>query len=118
VLSWYKECVTTPQRQGIRAQVALDAVIETSGAYYYAETSTLGEGGLALKTKKVFPVGTTIRIVLGKPPQLPKIDLDATVRWLREGTDVGVQFTSLSPQNKAVIAAYIQSLQQKFQPEN
>ncbi len=110
--------MTTAQRQGTRAQIALDAVIEASGAYYYAETCTLGEGGLALRTKKAFPVGTALRIVLGKPPQLPKIDLDATVRWLREGTDIGVQFISLSPQNKALISAFIRSLEQGPHPRN
>ncbi len=110
--------MTTAQRQGARAQIALDAVIEAAGSYYYAETCTLGEGGLSLRTKKPFAVGTALRIVLGKPPKLPKMDLDAIVKWLRAGTDVGVQFISLSPQNKAVIAAFIQSLQKDSQSTN
>jgi Tfp pilus assembly protein PilZ len=102
--------VTTGQRQGTRAQVSLDAVIEAAGALYYAETGSLGEAGLSLRTKKAFPVGTTLHIVLGKPPNLPKMDLDGTVKWLREGIDVGVQFTTLSDPDKAVLSAFIQSL--------
>jgi Tfp pilus assembly protein PilZ len=110
--------VTSVQRQGTRAQIALDAVIEAAGAFYYAETGTFGEGGLSLRTKKAFAVGTPLHIVLGKPPQLPKLTLDATVKWLRQGTEVGVQFVSLKEQDKAVIAAYLNSLQQESGPEN
>jgi Tfp pilus assembly protein PilZ len=88
----------------------LDAVIEAAGALYYAETGTLGEGGLSLRTRKPFAVGTPLHIVLGKPPKLPKLDLDGIVCWLRAGTDVGVQFTTLTAQDKAVISALIKSL--------
>lgn len=102
--------MTSGQRQGTRAQISLDAVIEAAGACYYAETGSLGEAGLSLRTKKAFPVGTTLHIVLGKPPILPRMDLDGTVRWLREGIDVGIQFTSLSASDKAVLSAFIRSL--------
>jgi Tfp pilus assembly protein PilZ len=96
----------------------LDAVIEAAGALYYAETGTLGEGGLSLRTKKSFGVGTPLHIVLGKPPKLPKLDLDGIVKWLREGIDVGVQFTSLTAQDKAVISAFIKSLSSQSNPQN
>ncbi len=109
--------MTTGQRQGTRAQISLDAVIEAAGALYYAETGTLGEGGLSLRTRKLFAVGTALHIVLGKPPKLPKLDLDGIVRWLRAGTDVGVQFTTLTTQDKAVISAFIKSLPES-NPQN
>ena len=102
--------MTTGQRQGTRAQVTLDAVIEAAGAFYYAETGSLGEAGLSLRTRKSFPVGTTLHIVLGKPPDLPRMDLNGTVRWLREGMDVGIQFTSLSASDQAALSAFIRSL--------
>lgn len=88
----------------------MDAVIEAAGACYYAETGSLGEAGLSLRTRKSFPVGTTLHIVLGKPPNLPRMDLQGTVRWLREGVDVGIQFTSLTDSDKAVLSAFIRSL--------
>lgn len=96
----------------------MDAVIEATGSFYYAEACTLGEGGLALRTKKPFAVGTALHIVLGKPPKLPKMDLQGIVRWLRAGVDVGVQFTSLSAQDKAVLSSFISSLQQESAPQN
>ena len=110
--------MTTGQRQGTRAQISLDAVIEAAGGLYYAETGTLGEGGLSLRTKKQFAVGTPLHIVLGKPPKLPRIYLEGIVMWLREGVDVGVQFKTLTAQDKAAISEFINSLLLESNPKN
>lgn len=98
------------QRRFPRAKVAVDAVIQTGDAYFYAETVDLGEMGLSLRTKKPFPVGTEMRLVLGRPPDLPKLDLDGVVRWLRNGDSVGVEFKSLSSENSSALTTFLNSL--------
>jgi hypothetical protein len=99
-----------PQRRFHRAKVAVDAVIQAGDAFFYAETVDLGEMGLALRTKKPFPVGTEMRVVLGHPPDLPKLDLAAVVRWLRVGNGVGIEFTGLSSQDSATLSNFLRSL--------
>lgn len=100
------------QRRGRRARVAVDAVIQTSDAYFYAETLDIGEGGVSLHTKKPFPVGTAMHLVLGRPPDLPKLDLEGVVRWLREGESVGIEFISLSPEISSILSAFVTSAAQ------
>ena len=98
------------QRRFNRAKVAVDAVIQAGDAFFYAETVDLGEMGLSLRTKKPFPVGTEMRLVLGRPPDLPKLDLAGVVRWLRNGEGVGVEFTGLSSQDSSTLSTFLKSL--------
>ena len=110
--------MASERRQSIRTQIPLDAVVQTADAYFYAETRDLSEAGLALRTQKPFPVGTHLHLVLGQPPRLPRIDLDGVVKWLRNGDSVGVEFTPLSPRDRAVISAFLGSLPEESYPIN
>ena len=91
-------------------KVPLDALVQVDGALYYAETRDVSEGGLSLRTKKPFPVGTQVQLVLGRPPDLPKINLEAVVRWLKSGEGVGVEFTEIALEHRAAITAFLNSL--------
>ena len=88
----------------------MDAVIQAGDAFFYAETVDLGEMGLSLRTKKSFPVGTEMRLVFGRPPDLPKLDLAGVVRWLRDGEGVGVEFTGISSQDSSALSTFLKSL--------
>jgi hypothetical protein len=106
------------ERRFHRARVAVDAVIQAGDAFFYAETVDLGEMGLSLRTKKSFPVGTEMRLVFGRPPDLPKLDLAGVVRWLRDGDGVGVEFTGLSSEESSTLSTFLSSLRDPSMPMN
>ncbi len=91
-------------------RIPLDAIVRAQDAYFYAETSDVSETGLSLHTKKPFPVGTQLTLVLGHPPRLPKINVDGVVKWLNDGKGVGIEFTGLADEDRTAIAAFLNSL--------
>lgn len=96
-------------RRNNRIKIPLDALVQTPGALHYAETRDLSEGGLSLSTRKPFPVGAQLRLVLGQPPCLPKINAEGVVRWLKKGEGVGVEFTELATEHRLAITAFLKS---------
>ena len=91
-------------------QIPLDAIVRAQDAYFYAETRDVSQTGLSLHTRKPFPVGTKLSLVLGQPPRLPKINVDGVVRWLNDGKGVGIEFEGLTDEDHAAITAFLETL--------
>jgi hypothetical protein len=85
-------------------------VLEAEKAHYVAESFNVSETGLFLHTKGDFPVGTALRMVIGQPPGLPRVDAEGVVKRVDPGKGVGVEFTKISPEGKKVLTDYLNSL--------
>jgi hypothetical protein len=84
------------RKGGPRLTASLTVVLSTGEAPYVMEIENVSDTGLCLRSKEVFPVGTQIHMVFGRPPELPRIDADGIVRWCDAEKGVGVEFTSIS----------------------
>jgi hypothetical protein len=107
---WYKRLSDMDeQRRARRVPVTFDVVLEAKKAHYVAETRNMSETGLFLYTKRAFPVGTVLRMAIGQPPDLPRVDAEGVVKRLERGEGVGVEFTKISPEGQKVLADYLNS---------
>jgi len=100
------------QRRARRIPVTFNVVLESDKAYYVAETSNVSDTGLFLHTKGDFPVGTTLRMVIGQPPNLARVDVVGVVKRVEDGKGVGVEFTSANPDDLKTLTEYLNSLSQ------
>jgi hypothetical protein len=98
------------QRRARRVPVTFNIVLEAEKAHYVAETFNVSETGLFLQTKGDFPVGTALRLVIGQPPALPRVDAEGVVKRVDPGKGVGVEFTKISPEGRKVLTDYLNSL--------
>ena len=98
------------ERKGPRLTASLTVVLSTGDAPYVMEIENVSDTGLCLQTKEVFPVGTHIHMVFGKPPELPRIDADGIVRWCDVEKGVGVEFTSISLDDHMALLRFMNSL--------
>jgi hypothetical protein len=96
-------------RQSPRLALSLGVVLSSGEAHYFIETENLSEKGLCLRAKKVFPVGTQHRMTFGQPPRLPQISAVGTVRWSNTEKGVGVEFLSISANDKQVLRQFLNS---------
>jgi hypothetical protein len=78
-------------------------------AHYVVETENVSEGGLCLRSKEAFPVGTRHHLLFGRPPELPRISAEGIVRWSEVGKGVGVEFISISPDDHQALARFVNS---------
>ncbi len=108
---WYKRSsAMNEQRRARRVPISFDIVLESKKAHYVAETRNLSETGLFLRTKRAFPLGTVLRMAIGQPPELPRVDAEGVVKRLERGAGVGVEFTRISPEGQKVLTDYLNSL--------
>jgi hypothetical protein len=92
-----------------RINTSLTVVLSQGEAPYVVETKNVSEGGLCLRSKEVFPVGTQHHLVFGRPPELPRISAEGIVRWSEAEKGVGVEFTSITPHDRQAIARFVNS---------
>ena len=78
-------------------------------AHYVVDTENLSSTGLCLCPRKLFPVGTKLHLVFGHPPELRAISTEGIVRWFEDGKGVGVEFTSLSENDRTALAKFVDS---------
>jgi c-di-GMP-binding flagellar brake protein YcgR len=95
------------RRRAPRFNAALTVVFSTGQAYYVAATENVSETGVCLRSKKVFPVGTQHHLVFGRPPELPRLSAEGIVRWSENGKGAGVEFTSISPDDRQAILRFV-----------
>jgi hypothetical protein len=100
------------QRRARRVPVTFDVVLESQKAHYVAETFDVSETGLFLHTKGDFPVGTTLRMVIGQPPNLARVDVVGVVKRVEQGKGVGVEFADNTPEGLKALTEYLNSLPQ------
>ena len=82
------------QKPAQRFTASLTVALSEGAATYVVETENVSDTGLCLCPKKVFPVGTQLHLVFGRPPELPRLSTEGIVRWSEGGKGVGVEFTS------------------------
>ena len=92
-----------------RVSVALTVVLSKGDAHYVVETKNVSETGLCLRSKEAFPVGTHHHLVFGQPPELPRLSAEGIVRWSEAGKGVGVEFTSMSPDDRKALLRFVNS---------
>ncbi|MFB3924074.1 MAG: PilZ domain-containing protein [Terriglobia bacterium] len=92
-----------------RVEVSLNVVFRAKESHYFAKTGNLSESGLFVVTRKSIPVDTPLHIVFGMPPLLSRISADGVIRWTKEQEGVGVELTSLTPEQKQAIQTFINS---------
>ena len=92
-----------------RLSVSLTVVLSKGEAHYVVETKNVSETGLCLRSKEVFPVGTHHHLVFGQPPELPRLSAEGIVRWSEGGKGVGVEFTSMSPDDRQALLGFVNS---------
>jgi hypothetical protein len=97
------------RKRAPRIIASLPVVLSTGEAHYVVETENVSERGLFLRSKTVFPVGTQHHMVFGQPPELPRISAEGIVRWSEGGKGVGVEFTSISPDDQRALLRFVNS---------
>lgn len=102
---------TRPERRRAPRIVAIITVALSEGAaHYVVDTENVSETGLCLCPRKLFPVGTHLHLVFGQPPELPNISAQGVVRWFENGKGVGVEFTSITPEEQQAVRQFINKL--------
>ena len=87
----------------------LTVVLSQGATHYVVDTENVSETGLCLGPKKLFPVGTHLHLAFGQPPELPTMTARGIVRWYEGGKGVGVEFTSLSPDDHQALRRFVNS---------
>ncbi len=107
---------TIEERKGApRLSADLTVILSTGEAHYFVEVENVSDTGLRLRAKEVFPVGTQIHMVFGRPPELPRVTAEGIVRWSEAGKGVGVEFTSISPDDHQALLRFMKSQSQSEQ---
>jgi len=97
------------RRRAPRFIASLNVLLSEGEARYVVETENVSVAGLSLRSEKVFPVGTQLHLVLGRPPELPPLIAEGIVRWSEGGKRVGVEFTSISPDDRLALLRFLSS---------
>jgi c-di-GMP-binding flagellar brake protein YcgR len=97
------------ERNEVRIRTAVD---KYQGPGIAAHTFDLSTGGARIVTSKSYPVGTAIRIRLSLSGTDHSIDLDGTVRWLRQKDnetvyEIGVEFERMTSQAVLVLIRHL-----------
>jgi hypothetical protein len=101
--------MSTPgeQKRSPRLTASLTVVLSTGESHYVVEIENVSETGLRLRSKEVFPVGTQIHLVFGRPPELPRVSAEGIVRWSEDEKGVGVEFTSISSDDHQALLTFV-----------
>jgi uncharacterized protein (TIGR02266 family) len=78
----------------VRADAVLELSFATQADVVRAYTKNVGAGGLAIKTSRVLPVGSTLELRIRLPDALQTVLAQGQVAWARED-EMGVAFTQL-----------------------
>jgi hypothetical protein len=98
-----------------RLTVFLTVILSEGEAHYVVDTENVSATGLCLCPRKLFPVGTHLRMAFGQPPELPAMTAHGIVRWSSDGKGVGVEFTSLSADDKQALGKFVNSTSRRKQ---
>ena len=104
---------TSEKKPSQRVITALSVALAEGAANYLVETANVSNTGLCLRPKKVFPVGTQLRLVFGRPPELLAVCAEGIVRWSEGGKGVGVEFTAISMNDHQALRRFVNSQSQR-----
>jgi hypothetical protein len=91
------------------ASLTLTVVLSKGEAHYIMETENVSDRGLCFRSERVFPVGTELHLVFGRPPQLARLAAEGIVRWSEAGKGFGVEFTSMNPDDRLALLKFLNS---------
>ena len=103
------------QKSAQRLIASLSVALSEGTANYVVDTENVSDTGLCLRPKKVFPVGTQLHLVFGRPPELPRVSVRGIVRWSEGGKGVGVEFTSISSHDHQALLRFVNSQSRREQ---
>jgi len=89
--------------------LTLTVVVSSGKALCVVETENVSDTGLCFRSERVFPVGTKLHVVFGRPPDLPRLSVEGIVRWSESGKGFGVEFTSISPDDRLALLRFLNS---------
>jgi hypothetical protein len=92
-----------------RFPASLTVALSEGAGNYVMETKNVSDTGLCLCPKRVFPVGTQLHLVFGRPPELPRLSTEGVVRWCDGRKGVGVEFTSFKPGDHQILLRFVNS---------
>ena len=78
------------------------------GDQQVSRVATLGMGGVFLAASLVRPVGTSMKLILEVPGGL--VQADGVVRDVSPGEGMGVEFTKIGPQDRALLERLLERL--------
>jgi hypothetical protein len=99
------------RKRAPRINASLTVVVSKgeAQAHYVLESKNVSERGLCLRSREVFPVGTRHHLLFGRPPELPRISAEGIVRWSEAEKGVGLEFTSISPDDHQALVRFVSS---------
>jgi len=104
---------TSEERPRAPRLIAILTVALSEGtAHYVVDTENVSDAGLCLCPRKLFPAGTQLHLVFGQPPELTEVSAHGIVRWSRDGKGVGVEFTSISADDRQALLRFVSSQRQ------
>jgi PilZ domain len=86
----------------------MDVTWYGGGDQQVSRVRTLGVGGLFLSGSRIKPVGTTLKLVFEVPGGM--VFADALVRNIVPGEGMGVEFTKINPQDRALLERLLKRL--------
>lgn len=95
------------RKRASRSAATLHVALAEGAAHYFEQTENVSGTGLCLLPKKLFPVGTHLHLVFGRPPELHAITAHGIVRWSDGGKGVGVEFTSMSADGHQALLRFV-----------
>jgi hypothetical protein len=102
-------CETPSRRyQRISLPKGMEVTWYGSGDQQVSRVKSMGLGGLFLTGSRVKPVGTNLKLVFEVLGGM--VFADAVVRHVVPGDGMGVEFTRISPQDKALLAQLLERL--------
>jgi hypothetical protein len=97
------------RRRAPRFIASLTVLLSEGEARYVVQTENMSQTGVCLRSEKVFPIGTQLHLIFGRPPELPPLIAEGIVRWSEGGKGVGVEFTSISPDDRLALLRFLSS---------
>jgi uncharacterized protein (TIGR02266 family) len=116
-LQQYSEAAVapTPQRRAHeRVPLQVEVTLESDHNFYTGLTSDISVGGVFVATHALWPIGTRVCVHLTLPGFDRAIQVDAEVRWIRDGRfstlppGIGVRFEHLPGDVLGALTRFVQ----------
>jgi serine/threonine protein kinase len=102
------------RRMHVRAPYVTPVVLfSPTGSQIQARSEEISEEGMLVLTPLAFPLGAALKLRFATPVTGEMISIESSVRWLREArgrSAMGVEFLSVPPVLRRVVADYIAML--------
>jgi two-component system, cell cycle response regulator len=102
------------KRQKLRLDIAVDAIIRTSGQTFESRTKTIGEGGLLVQTDHpAVHTGSQVDISLRLSPASPSIELTGEVIYILDPAPpsprgVGIKFSDIRKETSDLLRNFLE----------